>query len=194
MYQLQLNSMSPFLTDFWLIVLAKALQRDVVYLGWPIAPSYMSPNSGERGVAGYQPMSTAVHRSPNNYWRSNAIFNLWFLLVLYSTVYVVSPYSLHFPISPPPPPTPFWLHAEDYLTLVNVGILTDYIVLNTVKKTLITMMVQVFIRQRRLTVYSKKHRIREGRPLWRRYRKKCTTVLSGGETQNIFKYHRAGLT
>ncbi len=28
--------------------------------GWPIAPSYMSPNAG-RGVAGSQPMSTAVH-------------------------------------------------------------------------------------------------------------------------------------
>ncbi len=35
---------------------------------WPIAPSYMSPNAGEGGrggVAGFQPMSTAVHRSPN---------------------------------------------------------------------------------------------------------------------------------
>ncbi len=33
---------------------------------------------GERGgVAGSQLMSTAVHRSPNKLWRSNAIFNLW---------------------------------------------------------------------------------------------------------------------
>jgi hypothetical protein len=30
-----------------------------------VAPSYMSPN-GEGGVAGSQPMITAVHRSPNN--------------------------------------------------------------------------------------------------------------------------------
>ncbi len=31
-------------------VLVRGLQRDVVYLGWPIAPSYMSPNAeGEGG-------------------------------------------------------------------------------------------------------------------------------------------------
>jgi hypothetical protein len=32
---------------------------------------------GEGGVAGSQPMSTAVHRSPNKLWRSNSIFDLW---------------------------------------------------------------------------------------------------------------------
>ncbi len=38
----------------------------------------MSPNAGGgEGVAGSQPMSTAVHRSPNKLWRSNSIFNLW---------------------------------------------------------------------------------------------------------------------
>ncbi len=43
----------------------RELQRDVVYLGWPIAPSYMSPNEGEVGeVAGSQPMSRAVHMEP----------------------------------------------------------------------------------------------------------------------------------
>jgi hypothetical protein len=31
---------------------------------------------GGTGVAGSQPMSTAVHRSPNKLWRSNSIFNL----------------------------------------------------------------------------------------------------------------------
>ncbi len=31
---------------------------------------------GGGGVAGPQPMSTAVHRSPNKLWRSNSIFNL----------------------------------------------------------------------------------------------------------------------
>jgi hypothetical protein len=36
-------------------------KRDV-YLGWPIGASYMSPNAG--GVAGSQPMSTAVHMKP----------------------------------------------------------------------------------------------------------------------------------
>ncbi len=35
---------------------------------------------GRGGVAGSQPMSTAVHRSPNKLWRSISIFNLWFLL------------------------------------------------------------------------------------------------------------------
>jgi hypothetical protein len=33
------------------------LQRDVVSLGWPIAPSHLSPNAG--GVARHQQMSTA---------------------------------------------------------------------------------------------------------------------------------------
>jgi hypothetical protein len=53
----------------------RGLQRDVVYLGWPMAPSYMSPNAGGRGggVAGSQPVSTAVHRSPNKLWRYNSI-------------------------------------------------------------------------------------------------------------------------
>ncbi len=37
-------------------------QRDVVHLGWPIAPSYISPNAGGGWrIAGPQPMSTAVH-------------------------------------------------------------------------------------------------------------------------------------
>jgi hypothetical protein len=36
----------------------------------------MSPNEGEGGVAGSQPMSTAVHRSLHKLWISNSIFNL----------------------------------------------------------------------------------------------------------------------
>ncbi len=54
------------------------LQRDVVYLGRPIAPSYMSPNAKGGGVAGSQTMSTgtATHRSRNKLRRSNSIFNL----------------------------------------------------------------------------------------------------------------------
>ncbi len=45
-------------------------QRDVVYLGWPIAPSYLSPNAG---VAGSQTLSQWVQLciwSPNKLWRS----------------------------------------------------------------------------------------------------------------------------
>ncbi len=33
---------------------------------------------GSGGVAGSQPMSTVVHRSPNKLWRSKSIFNLCF--------------------------------------------------------------------------------------------------------------------
>ncbi len=32
---------------------------------------------GRGGVAGSQPMSTAVHMSPNKLWRSYSMFNLW---------------------------------------------------------------------------------------------------------------------
>ena len=40
----------------------RGLQRDVVYLCWPIAPSYYESKCGGRGgVAGPQLMSTAVH-------------------------------------------------------------------------------------------------------------------------------------
>jgi hypothetical protein len=51
----------------FLSLLGRGLQRDVVYLDWPIAPSYMSPNAGGGGgggVAGPKPMSTAVHLEP----------------------------------------------------------------------------------------------------------------------------------
>ncbi len=30
----------------------RGLQRDIVYFGWPIAPTYMSPNVGEGGLQG----------------------------------------------------------------------------------------------------------------------------------------------
>ncbi len=40
---------TPFIsTDHCLII--RRLQGDVVYLGWPIAPSYMSPNAGGGGT------------------------------------------------------------------------------------------------------------------------------------------------
>ncbi len=45
-------------------------QRDVVYLGWPIAPSYNEPKcggGGAKGIAGSQPMSTAVPRALINF-------------------------------------------------------------------------------------------------------------------------------
>ncbi len=37
------------ISERWLY--SQGSQRDVVYLGWPIAPSYMSPNGGLRGLS-----------------------------------------------------------------------------------------------------------------------------------------------
>ncbi len=58
------------------------LQRDVVYLDWPIKPSYMSPNAGVGGGRGGCGVSaneySCIHRSPNKLWRSNSLFYLWF--------------------------------------------------------------------------------------------------------------------
>ncbi len=68
------KEMSSILADQYS---ARGSKRDVVYLGKPIAPSYMSPNAGEGGVAFSQPMSTAVHRRQNKLWISKSIFNLW---------------------------------------------------------------------------------------------------------------------
>ncbi len=65
-------------------IIPRGLQRDLVYLGWPTAPSYMSPNAGGGGeLRGSHPMSmsTAVHRSPNKLWRSTTLFNLWVFLM-----------------------------------------------------------------------------------------------------------------
>jgi hypothetical protein len=51
-------------------IFGKGSQRDVVYPGWPIAPSYTSPNArGGGGVAGSQPMSwySCTHRAQINF-------------------------------------------------------------------------------------------------------------------------------
>ncbi len=84
----------------------------------------MSPNAGVGGVAGSQPMNTAVHRSPNKLWRFNSIFNLCLILSknapnplyplttpLLSTVQPETSSSIdgYCPLlqySTPPPPTP----------------------------------------------------------------------------------------
>jgi hypothetical protein len=62
----------------------KGLQRDVIYLGWPIAPSYMSPMRGEGGMMGLSQWVQLHKWSPKKLWRSNSIFNIW----------VVVPYRL----------------------------------------------------------------------------------------------------
>ncbi len=53
-----------------LSLLTRRLQRDVVYFGWPIAPSYMSPNAEGGGSCGANKHS-CVHSSPNKLWRSS---------------------------------------------------------------------------------------------------------------------------
>ncbi len=74
---------TPGTVNRWVTLYTRGLQRDVIYLGWPIASSYMSPNAGGGGeVAGSQPISTAVHRIPNKQRRSNSILPM---LYTYST-------------------------------------------------------------------------------------------------------------
>ncbi len=64
----------PFLADGEIVLVARGYKE----------MSSMSPNAGGGcgDFAGSQPMSTAVHRSPNKLWRSNSMFNLW-LVALY---------------------------------------------------------------------------------------------------------------
>jgi hypothetical protein len=50
-------------------------QRDVVYLGWPITPSYMSPNEG-----GMRFFSQWVQWSPNKLCRPNSIFYIQYAI------------------------------------------------------------------------------------------------------------------
>ncbi len=59
---------------------SRGSQRDVIYLGWPIEPSYMNPNAGEGGGGRLQGLSQWVQLytwSPNKLWRSNSIFISW---------------------------------------------------------------------------------------------------------------------
>ncbi len=62
------------------IISCRGLQRDVVYLGWPIAPkygTYMSPNAGgglELRGSEYS-CTQDCDRSPKILWRFNSIFN-----------------------------------------------------------------------------------------------------------------------
>ncbi len=56
----------------------------VVYLGWPITPSYMSPNAGGRGreLRGLSQWVQLCTWSPKNkLWRSNFTFNLSVIVI-----------------------------------------------------------------------------------------------------------------
>ncbi len=65
---------------------------------------------GEGGVTGSQPMSTAVHRSPNKLWRSTATQYLTYVVFPFPSVLIIrnSIFILFFNFpatySPPPPP------------------------------------------------------------------------------------------
>jgi len=63
----------------------RGLQRVVVYLCWPIAPSDTRPNAGELGGCGVSAneYSCAHHVtwSPNKLWRFACIFNLWLEII-----------------------------------------------------------------------------------------------------------------
>jgi hypothetical protein len=59
---------------------AGGLQRDVVFPWLTNSALVYEPEcggGGRGGVAGSQPMSTAVHRKPNKLWRSNSIFKTY---------------------------------------------------------------------------------------------------------------------
>ncbi len=47
----------------WTSTVNRGSQKDVVYFGWPIAPSYMSQNAGGGG-GGFLNQSSAVHLEP----------------------------------------------------------------------------------------------------------------------------------
>ncbi len=69
------------------------LQRDVVYLCWPIAPSYTGGGGGRGVSANEYSLAHHVTKSPNKLWRSTSIFNLWvpyIYIVLDQTLKVLS--------------------------------------------------------------------------------------------------------
>jgi hypothetical protein len=51
-HALKTKEWNPHPIPSQLILLTQGLQRDVVYLGWPIAHSYMNPNAGGGGSCG----------------------------------------------------------------------------------------------------------------------------------------------
>ncbi len=65
----------------WGYVITEGYKRDVVYLGWPIAPSYTRPNGGEgRGLGVSANEYSCAHHvtwSPNKLWVSTSIFILY---------------------------------------------------------------------------------------------------------------------
>jgi hypothetical protein len=78
----------------WGIDRFSRLLRDVIFLGLPVASSYMRPNAGEGGVSGSQPMGTAVQKSPNKLLRSNSIFNLCIFLKISTRHPLMTTYSI----------------------------------------------------------------------------------------------------
>jgi hypothetical protein len=70
----------------------RGLQRDVVYLDWPIAHSYMSPSAGRGGeLRGLSQRVRAVHMEPKQIWRSNSIINLEYSVFSSVQIYTQGP-------------------------------------------------------------------------------------------------------
>ncbi len=64
-------------STYFILLYRGSKRDDVVYLGWPKAPSYMSPNAG--GGGGLRGLSQWIQLctwSLNKLWKSNSIFNL----------------------------------------------------------------------------------------------------------------------
>ncbi len=60
-----------------LFIYCRGLQRDVVYRGWPTAPSYMAQMRGKGWCVGDSANECRCTKESNKLWRSNSIFNLW---------------------------------------------------------------------------------------------------------------------
>jgi hypothetical protein len=95
-------------------VSSRGLKRNVVYVGWLIAPSYMSPSAGEgRGLLGLSQWVQLCTWSLNKLWRSNSIFNQCFQLVeipvsfLYFWIFVTPP-----PFHPLKKMVKFWAEID----------------------------------------------------------------------------------
>ncbi len=72
---------------------SRGLQRDVVYICWPIAPliyeAQCGGKGGLRGLSQWVQLCTYhVTWSPNKLWRSTSIFNLWVPVFRHRTIFV----------------------------------------------------------------------------------------------------------
>ncbi len=107
-----------------LLYKTRGSQRHVVYLGWPRASSYISPNGGGGGVAGSRSMNSAVHHctwSPKKLLRSNSTLKVLIYFIQQSVVTNVhledAPFKrlLNSPKSNGRPPSCSWEQTDQWL-------------------------------------------------------------------------------